>query len=168
MNTLDALFLASWGHAQDPTQIFKWVGTNLESDIYFSYPGPSWYNGGEMTLLPGSSVLVSNGTGKSFTGSFVGVLREQQVVQIQTESNYLSAMLPVAGAITNITGYVPRNGDTIQLWNVTNYVSHTYTSNNSWSNGVPVLAVGQGFVLITTNTNNYVWTNTWQNFQPCP
>jgi len=111
--------------------------------------------------------LVSNGTGNSFTTSFVGVLREQQVVQIQTKSNYLSAMLPVAGAITSITGYVPNNGDIIQLWNGTNYVSHTYTS-HTWSNGVPELAVGQGFVLITTNTNNYTWTNTWQNLQPCP
>jgi Neuraminidase (sialidase) len=120
-----------------------------------------------MALLPSSSVLVINGTGKSFTTSFVGVLREQQVVQIQTTNNYLSATLPVAGAITNITGYVPRNGDTIQLWNGTNYVSHTYSS-KTWSNGVPELAVGQGFLLITTNTNNYTWTNTWQNFQPCP
>jgi len=30
--------------------------------------------------------------------------------------------------LTNITAYVPRNGDTILLWNVTNYVSHTYSS----------------------------------------
>jgi hypothetical protein len=167
MNTLEALFLDSWGQTQSPTQIFKWSGTNLESDMYFGYPIGAWYNGGEMTLLPGSSELVSNGTGNSFTTSFVGVLREQQVVQIQTKSNYLSAMLPVAGAITSITGYVPNNGDIIQLWNGTNYVSHTYTS-HTWSNGVPELAVGQGFVLITTNTNNYTWTNTWQNLQPCP
>jgi hypothetical protein len=121
-----------------------------------------------MTLLPGSSVLVSNGSGNSFTASFVGVLRQEQVFQIQPGTSYLSATLPVAGPITNITGYVPRNWDTIQLWNVTNYVSHTYYGSNTWSNGVPELAVGQGFVLITTNTNNYTWTNTWQNFQPCP
>jgi outer membrane protein assembly factor BamB len=167
MNTLNALFLESWGSTEAPTQIFKWSGTNLESDIYAGYPSPFWINNGEMTLLPGSSELVSNGTGHSFTASFVGVLREQQVVQIQTKTNYLSAMLPVAGPITNITGYVPRNWDIIQLWNVTNYVSHTYSS-NTWSSGVPVLAVGQGFVLITTNTNNFTWTNTWQNLQPCP
>jgi hypothetical protein len=168
MNTLEALFLDSWGQTQGPTQIFKWSGTNLESDMYLYVTAPYWLDGGEMTLLPGSSEIVSNGTGHSFTASFIGVLREQQVVQIQTKTNYLSAMLPVAGAITNITGYVPNNGDIIQLWNGTNYVSHTYYSSNTWSNGVPELAVGQGFVLITTNTNNFTWTNTWQNLQPCP
>jgi outer membrane protein assembly factor BamB len=171
MNTLDALFLESWGHTQDPTQIFQWSGTNLESAAYNDQLGPTWLpfpGGGDITLLPGSSVVVSNGTGKSFTASFVGVLRQEQVFQIQPGTSYLSATLPVAGPITNVTGYVPRKWDTIQLWNVTNYVSHTYYGSNTWSNGVPELAVGQGFVLITTNTNSYTWTNTWQNLQPCP
>jgi outer membrane protein assembly factor BamB len=170
MNTLNALFLESWGSTEAPTQIFKWSGTNLEDDTYNYVNEPTWLNGGDMTLLPGSSVLVSNGTGKSFTTSFVGALRQEQVFQIQPGTSYLSATLPVAGPITNITGYVPRNWDTIQLWstNTKAYVSHTYYGSNTWSDGVPELAVGQGFLLITTNTNNYTWTNTWQNLQPCP
>ena len=171
MNTLAALFLDSWGPTQYPTQVFKLNGTNVESAYYDDQSGPQWLpfpSGGEITVLPGSSVVVSNGTSRSFTNSFVGVLRQEQVFQIQPGTSYLSATLPVAGPITNVTGYVPRKWDTIQLWNVTNYVSHTYYGSNTWSNGVPELAVGQGFVLITTNTNSYTWTNTWQNFQPCP
>jgi len=171
MNTLNALFLESWGSTQYPTQVFKLNGTNVESAYYDDQSGPQWLpfpSGGEITVLPGSSVVVSNGTSRSFTNSFVGVLRQEQVFQIQPGTSYLSATLPVAGPITNVTGYVPRKWDTIQLWNVTNYVSHTYYGSNTWSNGVPELAVGQGFVLITTNTNSYTWTNTWQNLQPCP
>jgi hypothetical protein len=114
-----------------------------------------------MTLLPGSGVLVSNGTGHSFTASFKELVRNEQIFQISSQTNYLSATSPLAGAMTNVTGYRPLNGGTVQLWstNSQSYVSHTYSA-GTWSSGVPILNVGQGFVLITTNM--YIWTNSWQ------
>ena len=166
MNTLNALF--NWDYKQVPTQIFKWNGRSFDGDSFGGFAYPGWVNGGDMTVVPGSSVLVSNGTGSSFAASFVGLLREQQVFQIQTNTNYLSATLPVAGAVTNVTGYVPYNGDIIRLWNNNSqsFTNYDYISNR-WSGGVPTVGVGEGFVLITTNA--YTWTNTWQqNFPGCP
>jgi outer membrane protein assembly factor BamB len=160
MNTLSALFtlVNPWSTTQDPTQVFKWNGTSFNADSYNDAHFPTWLSGGDMTLIPGSSVLVSNGTGHSFTASFAGLVQEQQVFHITSKTNYLSSTFPMAGAITNVTGYLPQNGDIVQVWstNTQAYISHTYSS-GTWSSGVPMLNVGQGFVLITTNT--YTWTN---------
>jgi outer membrane protein assembly factor BamB len=168
MNTLNALFVDSWGSDETETQIMTWNGQGFDVFTFFSSPaGNFWLDtnydgkGGDATLLPGIGVLMNNTTGAPFTNTFVGLVREQQVFEIQANTtNYLSATLPVAGAIINITGYVPHNGDKIQLWNTTNqaFTNYNYIS-NTWSNGVPTLSVGEGFVLITTNA--YTWTNTW-------
>ncbi len=76
-------------------------------------------------------------------------------------TNYLSATIPVAGAITSITSYAPSNGDTIQLWSTARnrFESYPYTSDSWGPNGVPMLNVGQGFVLISTDA--HTWTNNW-------
>ncbi len=165
MNTLSALFLDSWDYHQDPTQIMKWNGASFDVAAYDDFNRPEWrpYGSGDMTMLPGSSVLVNNETGSSFTASFVGLVRGQQVFQIQTHTNYLSATVPMAGAITNITGYVPHNGDIIQLFNTNTQAFQSYTNNGSaWlPTNPPVVGVGKGFVLITTNA--YRWTNTWEH-----
>ena len=64
---------------------------------------------------------------------------------------------------TTITGYVPYNGDKIKLWNTNTQVFQSYTNiSGAWQPSNPVVNVGEGFVLITTNT--YTWTNTWQPF----
>jgi hypothetical protein len=172
MNTLNALFAFSsnpWGLAQSGTEIYKWNGSGFDGDTNGGHAEVTWDGPGDLTLLPGTGVLMNNVTGTPFTNTFVGLIREQQVFQIQPgtnlfSTNYLSATIPVAGAITNITAYVPHNGDTIQLWdtNSQTYVSYPYIS-NEWSSGTPVVGVGEGFVLITTNT--YTWTNTWEQ---CP
>jgi hypothetical protein len=174
MNTLNALFVVSnaWGSAQAGTRIYKWNGHGFDGDTNGESGNPFWIGGGDLTLLPGTGVLMNNVTGTAFTTTFVGLIREQQIFQIpqatnhlSPTTNYLSATIPVAGPLTNITGYVPKSGDIVQLWNTSSnkFISHTNTS-GSWSNGgLPALTVGQGFVLITTNA--YTWTNTWEQ---CP
>ncbi len=169
LNTLNSLFPPLAGFDQLGTQIIKWNGQGFDVFTFgynTAYRGAAWSdtNGlfnGDATLLPGIGVLMNNGTGSSFTASFVGLVRQEQVFQIQAGTNYLSATLPVAGAITNITGYVPHHGDVIQLWNTNSQIFQSYTNNGSaWSPGSPVVGAGEGFVLITTNANT--WTNTWQ------
>jgi hypothetical protein len=172
MNTLNALFIYSpnpWGLAQSGTAIYKWNGTGFDGDTNEGVGSVTWVGTGDLTLLPGIGVVISNATSNPFTNTFVGLVREQQTFQIQSgtnifSTNYLSATIPVAGYITNITGYVPHNGDNIQSWNINSnaFVTYRYNS-NTWSNGTPFLGVGEGFVLITSNT--YTWTNTWQQ---CP
>ncbi len=117
--------------------------------------------------MPGASVLMHNTNSHSFTNTYVGLVRGEQVFHIQQSTNhsattnYLSATVPSAGPITTVTSYVPKNGDTIKLWNTTSnaYVSYPYSGTN-WTEGVPNLGVGQGFLLVTTNAQT--WTNTWQ------
>jgi hypothetical protein len=171
MNTLNSLFAISnaWGIDQAGTQIFKWNGVGFDGTTNDGFTSPTWFGPGAMTLLPGTGVLMNNVTGTSFTTAFVGLIREQQIFQIpqatnhlSPTTNYLSATIPEAGLITNITSYMPTNGDTIQLWNSASnkFVSYAYTSNSWGTNGVPALSVGEGFVLITTNA--HAWTNTWE------
>jgi outer membrane protein assembly factor BamB len=166
MNTLNALFTVSnaWGLAQSGTEIYKWNGHGFSGDTNGGRGEVAWDGSGDLTLLPGVGVLMNNVTTSPFTNTFVGLIRETQVFQIQPGTNYLSATIPVAGAVTNITGYIPHNGDTIKLWNTTSnsFASYPYAS-NSWTSGTPIVGVGQGFVLVTTNA--YTWTNTWEE---CP
>jgi hypothetical protein len=172
MNTLNALFGYSnvWGMAQSGTEIYKWNGTGFDSTTNVSAGSPLWFGdgNGEMTLLPGTGVFMNN-TNASFTNWFNGLIREEQIFQVQPgtnvfSTNYLSATIPAAGAITEITGYVPYEGDNIQLWNTSSQMFDSYEYNSgTWSPSNPVVGVGKGFVLITTNT--YTWTNSWHQ---CP
>jgi hypothetical protein len=163
MNTLDALFLVSdrWGAAQAFTQVLEWNGQEFIGDINGGTEFPEWVNGGLMTLLPGTGALMVNVTSNSFPISFTGLIREEQFFQIENQTNYLSASAPLAGWITNVSSYAPHNGDIIQLFDPTNQISVAYPySGGMWTSGTPFLAVGEGFVLLTTN--QYTWTNKWE------
>jgi hypothetical protein len=164
MNTLNALFTLydPWGSGQSGAEILEWNGQGFTGDTNQGFSGPNWVQGGNMTLLPGNGVFMVNVTDSPFAASFVGLVREEQSFQIRARTNYLSATAPVAGFITNVTAYVPHNGDTVQLWDSTNQMfrSHSYVG-SGWTSGTPFLNVGEGFVLITTN--NYSWTNSWQH-----
>jgi outer membrane protein assembly factor BamB len=170
MNTLNTIFnLYLWATNMGSTDMYKWNGNGFDEQINYSSGGqPSWIEAvgssqsGDMTMLPGTSVILYNPSSESYPIWFTGLVRNQQVFSLEKGTNYLSATAPIAGSITTITGYVPHNGDVVKLWNTTtsNYVSHTYTSNSWGTNGVPMLSVGQGFVLVSSNA--YVWTNTWK------
>jgi hypothetical protein len=166
MNSLNDLFIfstAPWGAAQSGTRVYKWSGSGFAGDTnLFAFGSASWLGRGDMTLLPGYSVIMNNTTGHAFTNTYMGLVRDQQIFHITSKTNYLSATIPMTGYLTNITGYNPPegNGDIVQLWNTSSnkFISYTNTS-SGWSSPIPMLSVGQGFVLITTNTPT--WTNTW-------
>ncbi|HTA31186.1 MAG TPA: PQQ-binding-like beta-propeller repeat protein, partial [Candidatus Cybelea sp.] len=163
MNDLNGLFLLyPWATNTGGSAIFEWNGSGFDGDTNIN-PGaaPFWQGGGNMIMSPGTSVIISNGLGVSYPIWFTGVVRNQQVFSLEAGTNYLSATAPIAGAITNITGYTAHGGDIIRLWNTSSnaFVSHTNTS-GAWSNGgLPLLSIGQGFVLVSTNA--YTWTNNW-------
>jgi outer membrane protein assembly factor BamB len=179
VNTLNALFPPDLtgipqSFAQSGTQIMTWNGQAFEVFTY-GYNGvineTCWSDAneafaGDATLLPGVGVLMVNSATNAFANTFVGLIREQQVFQIpastnaQPTTNYLSPTVPMAGAITNITGYVPHVGDVIQVWNIGTHQFDSCTNTSSGWTTNPVVSVGEGFVLITTNAST--WTNTWQ------
>jgi hypothetical protein len=166
MNSLNDLFVFAtipWGEAQSGTKVFQWTGTGFVGDTNEFNIIPFWLGPGDITLLPGYSVIMNNTTGHSFTNIYVGLVRDQQIFHITSKTNYLSATVPISGYLTNITGYNPPkgNGDIVQLWSTSSnkFVSYTNTS-SGWSSPIPMLSVGEGFVLITTNMSS--WTNTWE------
>jgi hypothetical protein len=171
MNTLNALFdFYDWATNMGGAEVLKWNGEGFDQAVNIGgYQQPPFWDpypqAGDITMLPGTPVFMVNPISDPYAISFTGLVREQQVVQIQPGTNYLSATVPQAGALTNITGYVPNAGDTVELWDTTNqlFVSYTFVS-GAWSNGVPRLGVGEGFVLISTNA--HTWTNTWQTMAP--
>jgi len=172
MNTLNALFDPyPWALNVGQTSFYEWTGSGFIGDTNEGGPGglPEWASGhGDLTMLPGTGVLVVNSNGfpsspsTPYSITFVGTVRPQQVVLIQPGTNFLSPTVPITGAITAITRYVPQTGDIIKKLdtNSQTYVSHTYAS-GSWSNGTPSNGIGEGFVLISASTNSYTFTNTW-------
>jgi len=165
MNTLSGLFnLYPWAYTSlGDTEFFKWNGSGFDQDENYAGKGsfPEWLNYGDITILPGMPVIMNNQTGTSYKIWFTGLVRNQQIFSLQPGINYLSATVPIGGYPTNITGYTNHAGDVIETWNTTSnaFIAHTNVS-GTWSNGgLPYLAVGQGFVLISTNS--YVWTNSW-------
>jgi outer membrane protein assembly factor BamB len=168
MNDLNSLFdLSPWASSMGETAVFQWNGNGFNGDTNGDPGGPpTWPGGGNLTMLPGTSVFMFNPTGETYPIWFTGLVRNQQIFSLQTGTNYLSATAPIAGSITNITGYTPHNGDVVKLWNTStsNFVSHPYMSGSWGTNGVPMLGVGQGFVLVSTIAN--VWTNNWTTMAP--
>src|SRR5208283_3838312 len=84
MNTLNALFdLNPWATYMGGTQIFKWNTNTFDGDVDVGGNGPPYWNyGGDMTMLPGTSVFMYNPT-SAYSIWFTGLVRNQQVFSIQ-------------------------------------------------------------------------------------
>lgn len=171
MNTPNELFGAL---AITNLGILKWNGAGFDvtTNAPFGIGASEWIDSGNddldfhSTLLPGSSALFVNGSAAAFTFPFVGLIRTQQVYQIQAGTNFLAAPLPVAGNVTNITGYASHTGDIVQLWDTNRQVFKSFTnSGGTWSPSNPAVRIGEGFVLVTTSASR--WTNTWSQTFPC-
>jgi len=167
MNILNSVF-SEFDFTDEGAGVLKWNGTNFDAFEFMLIGGIfrlDWLDSDgnpdpDATLLPGEGVLFTNAPDISIPIAFIGSLREQQVFQTQPGTNYLSATVPLSGSLTNVTGYVPHNGDTIQLWftNTSSFSNYTFSS-STWSPTNPAVKAGQGYILITTNAEN--WTNTW-------
>jgi hypothetical protein len=76
----------------------------------------------------------------------------------------LASQVPIAVGLTTGLGYTPSHGDTCQIFNQANngglggYNLYNYTipkgqTTNSWQPSEPIIGVGQGFFVNTTNKN---------------
>jgi hypothetical protein len=167
MNSLNNLFLFAtipWGAAESGTEIYKWNGSGFDGETNDGGFFVIWQGSGDLTMLPGTGVLMFNTNISPFTNLFIGLIREEQVFKVPAGTNYLtnffSPTLPAGGTITNISGFTPLFGDTISLCDTNGCFTNYPYGPGGWSNGVPTLGVGEGFRLISTNAHS--WTNTWQ------
>ena len=145
------------------TEIMKWNGNDFESDTYDAV-NKLWSTNGDATLLPGEAAFIINPTSSSLTIPFVGlVLQGLSANPIVAGTNYVSSIVPQAGRIQSDLGYKPNTNDQVLLWTGNGFSTHTY-SGSGWSSGEPVLNVGQGFVLVASQTN--LWQQSLSACQP--
>ena len=71
-------------------------------------------------------------------------------------ASLVSPILPKAGLIHTALGFDPNDGDKVLLWQTNHYATNTWSASTGWSSGEPVLRVGEGFLLLTSQTNNWV------------
>jgi len=152
-----------------------WNGQGMDT---YTNDGSYWYlNGntnGDGPLRPGASALVISTNTSPIPLAFVGLVRDGVYVAgtnyavgtnyvtnyITSPTNYLASILPRAGGLSTVLSFPATHGDRVQLWsNGTTLKTYTYTNtgggtNWTWSPSEPVLGMGQGFILTTTNVNN--------------
>jgi outer membrane protein assembly factor BamB len=144
----------------DGTEIMIWNGIGFETNTFLAYI-PGWVPNGDAKLLPGEAAFITNAA--DFTIPFVGlVLKGLSANPIVAGTNYVSSIVPWAGLIHSILNYNPNNGDKVLLWTGSNYSTNTYYTNSGWTSNEPVIGVGQGFVLVASQTN--LWQ---QSFSAC-
>jgi len=131
---------------------------------YFTSTG-KWST--NITIAPGQGFFVV--AAKAFTNTFVGNVRQGPVTNyLAAKGNYqaIGSTVPLGGGITNVLDqYVPRNGDSIQIWNVSMQdidptVPQYFSSTGKWNKDYN-FNVGDGFFLVRGgNPVTYVRTYT--------
>jgi len=142
----------------DGTEIMKWNGMGFNTITFYANI-PAWLPNGDSTLLPGEAAFITNAT--ELTISFGGlVFQGWSANPIVAGTNYVSSVVPRAGRIQSDLGYNPNTNDQVRLWTGSSFTNYTYS--NGWKPQEPVISVGQGFILVASQTN--LWQ---QNFSAC-
>lgn len=170
-NTLDGIFSNLLFNANPSlpagTVLSKWDTTAQAYDYYtWNGTGSGWGTSGGITLNPGEAAFLSNLTTSNILITFVGLVREGESSLAITTNQLASSILPKAGLVQSILGYVPHNSDKIFIWNSGTYNAHSYNASlNKWSgfNGEPKLNVGEGFFIEPGATN--VWNEYYSSHQ---
>ena len=173
-NTLQTLMDSST-NAFVGIEVDEWNGGGFDA---YTNDGNYWYLNGNLNgdgpLRPGQSAQIVNNNTNSITVSFVGLVRDGVDMEgtnfvtnyIAARTNYLASILPLAGHLSTDLNFPASHRDHVELWS--NGISLSFTNlpsgtNWAWSPSEPILGVGQGFILITGNTNN-----AWVQFvAPC-
>jgi hypothetical protein len=145
--------------APDGTVLFNWNGNGYDSQT-LSFG--SW-DGTEVQLSPGKAIFVNVPSAASIY--FVGevVAKSSITVAGGGKFNFISSVLPIAGALDTDLGYTPTEGDTFLAWDATaqTFAPANQFSFGSWSSGSPQIAIGQGFIINTDpSAANNVWSQT--------
>ncbi len=158
-------FLANSGlysDLPDESLIMKWNGYGFDVDAYAGSQH-AWLPNGNITLLPGHAEFFVNPTDEPITLPFAGLMAQGVSTNVISRgTNFVSSIVPQAGRIHSDLGYNPNNGDKVLLWKGSNYSTNTYTIAGGWNPSEPSVNIGQGFVLVASQTNSWV-----ENFSAC-
>jgi hypothetical protein len=149
---LDGLGLAT---PPDQTELRKWNGAGLDSATW-EVNQRRWDTNADLTLLPGQAFFMINPSNQPVALPFMGLLAPEPATNlIAPGGSFLSSLLPKAGRIHTDLGFNPSNGDMVLLWQTNHYSTNTWLAATGWSSGEPSLRVGEGFLLLSSQTNNW-------------
>jgi outer membrane protein assembly factor BamB len=159
MNSIASLFPngSDFGNTiSSGTVAVSWAGQAFISETNV----PPWEPQGDIMLLPGAGVLLTNISIGSSSPSifFAGIVRTNVTLQTPKGTNFLGSPLPIAGGVTTVLGFTNLSwGDTNITWNAvtSQFVTNAWT-NNAWHPNEPLISLGQGFIMISTNS--HTWT----------
>lgn len=148
-----------FSNVPDSTTLKWWAVTNWGVTATFSsgsWDHPDW------TLMPGGGALIHVPTNVTLT--FIGNVIEGPITNIIPSGIAACSSIYVTPDIKSL-GLVLTNGDVLQKWNGTSFISYTNTGLHwsltncsmmpGWSPSTPNLAAGESF-LIKCNTN-HIW-----------
>jgi hypothetical protein len=163
-NTLSNL-LNNGNDQYDGLEVFKWDGTNFQSDVagaptVQTNPGNGWMNNGVITMNPGEAVWIKNANPTNVILTFSGAILEGTLTNTIPGPNafsMLSSQVPQTGDLATNLGFTNFNqGDTIYVFTASNQAYRTFnydtnTGNSGWlgnfsgGSGDPIIQIGQGF-----------------------
>jgi hypothetical protein len=148
-----------------------WNGTSFTLNNWSIPKGktaPVWSNPNQV-LNPGLGFFVKNPSNSVMTVTVVGTVLQGSFTNQylnSTPGNFsmIGSQYPVAANLTGGLGYKPSPGDTCEIFNQANsgglgsYSIYNYNiakgqTTNAWHPNDPLINVGQGFFIITTNKN---------------
>jgi hypothetical protein len=147
-----------------------WNGSSFISDGFSSKSGPPVWSNPNLNLAPGLGYYIYNPSNFVVNITYVGTVLQGNLTNmvIGTTGQYsmLGSMVPVASPLQTGLGYQPSPGDIVEIWNqalsggLGNFNSYGFSAkSHTWSPSEPVIQVGQGFFLYTTNTSATINTN---------
>jgi hypothetical protein len=139
--------------------VLQWTGTGFISTDYDSEGGR--FGGENFALAPGTAVFVDveNATSLTTVGD---ALTGTQTKAINTGNNFVGSLIPISGPIDTSLGLSPTDGSAVLTWTGTGYTAYNVAVEEGttiWLDGIPDIAVAQGFVVQTTTP--FTWTKTF-------
>jgi hypothetical protein len=165
-NTLSKLFPST---IPQGTVVYKFEGGNFQIATYAAddFGNVSWDF--DLSVMPGEGFWVFNPSA-AYTNTFVGEVAQGSGAttnNIPTGFSLKSSVIPQAGQLDSVLGYVPNQGDVIYFFRSGNFAISTYGpddfGNVSWD-FPPVPGVGEGFWVFNPNApKNWVRTFSTSN-----
>jgi hypothetical protein len=160
-NSAEALFAST----PAGTQIYRWAAGTFK--VLNNLDGAGTWTGNDFALNPGEAVFIKIPKGGATSVYLVGeVVTKPAAISLTSTKgsfNFVSSVLPVAGALDTDLQYTPNDGDKVFTWNnatgkysVASYAGGWLTADTK----APSVAIGQGLV-IQTLTAGASWTQTF-------